>query len=539
MTATQADADLIPDDLLAYATPAELAAYKGYLERLALDAAAEDLERFEADWRDWLRGIFPAYVTAGFAPHHAQFWEWVWSIDDGADPDPFVAVWPRGGAKSTSAELACVALGARRRRRYGLYIAATQDQADDHVGNVASMLESPGIERLYPDMARKSKGKFGNPKGWRRNRLWTASGFVLDALGLDTAARGVKLDDQRPDLFVLDDLDSELDSAATVDRKITTLTRKLLPAGAPGGTATMAIQNLVHPDSIFARLVDDRAEFLSRRIVCGPIPAVEGLVTERREGRSVIVAGTATWAGQDLDTCQAAIDEYGISAFESECQHNVEPPAGGMFDHLDFVRCAPEDVPELVRTAVWVDPAVTDTKQSDAQGIQADGIGVDGRLYRLWSWEARTSPLDALCRAIRKAHQVGALRVGVETDQGRDTWRSVFKEAMAVVEAGLDGLEALGPLDIGYTDRQAGSNHADSGHSAESKAARAQKMLADYETGDNIVHVIGTHATLERALRRFPRTKPFDLTDAAYWSWRDLRGAGRPLRRRVPARTVG
>jgi len=50
-------------------------------------------------------------------------------------------------------------------------------------------------------------------------------------------------------------------------------------------------------------------------------------------------------------------------------------------------------------------------------------------------------------------------------------------------------------------------------------------MLTDYEHG-TIVHVLGTHATLERGLRRFPLRKPFDLVDAAYWSWRDLRDMG-------------
>jgi hypothetical protein len=38
--------------------------------------------------------------------------------------------------------------------------------------------------------------------------------------------------------------------------------------------------------------------------------------------------------------------------------------------------------------------------------------------------------------------------------------------------------------------------------------------------------VRGTHATLERALNRFPKTKPLDLVDVAYWSWQDLNGGG-------------
>jgi hypothetical protein len=45
-------------------------------------------------------------------------------------------------------------------------------------------------------------------------------------------------------------------------------------------------------------------------------------------------------------------------------------------------------------------------------------------------------------------------------------------------------------------------------------------MLVSYEKG-SIVHVIGTHEILERALKRFPN-EPLDLADAAYWGWNDL-----------------
>ncbi len=41
-------------------------------------------------------------------------------------------------------------------------------------------------------------------------------------------------------------------------------------------------------------------------------------------------------------------------------------------------------------------------------------------------------------------------------------------------------------------------------------------MLPPYEKG-KVTHVLGTHEVLERALRRFPKTKPHDLTDAAVW----------------------
>lgn len=482
---------------------------------LLADRLDRPIPAIEAEgWRRWLLRLLPDYFRDDFAEHHELFWEWVWAMRPGVRPESFVAIWPRGGAKSTSSEAAVVNVGARQTRRYGLYVCETQDQADDHVSNVAAMLESRGVEEHYPRLATRALGKYGNSKGWRRNRLRTGAGFTLDALGLDTAARGVKLEDQRPDLLVLDDIDSESDTPATTEKKIRTITRRLMPAGSTD-LAILAVQNLVHPNSVFSQLADGRADFLTNRIVSGPIPALRDIAYEQRDGSFVLVAGEPTWEGQNLAICQAQVDDWGLSAFLSEAQHDVEAPPGGIFDHLDFEHCTWDEVPDLIRIVVWVDPAVTDKDESDSQGIQADGLDANGRVYRLWSWEARTSPLDALCRAIRKAHELGAQHVGVETDQGGDTWDSVYREALAKVEAELT--ETAGKpvkLNLPFASDKAGAGHG-------SKVHRASQMLADYERG-RFVHVLGTHQVLERALRRFPKTKPLDLTDASYWSWHDL-----------------
>lgn len=459
----------------------------------------------------WLHRYFPAYVTAGFAPHHDQFWTWVWNIRAGHRPPPFVGIWPRGGAKSTSAELAVTALGARRSRRYVLYVSGTQEQANKHLRTMQAMFESAAIGRDYPRLGGRSLTKYGHSKGWTTTRLTTASGFTVEAIGLDTAARGFKVEDQRPDLLVLDDVDEENDTAATTQKKIRTLTRALMPTGS-ADVAVLAIQNLVHPDSIFAQLADGRADYLSDRILSGPIPAVEGLTYEQTPTGIAITGGNAVWAGQDITVCQQQISDWGLSAFLAEAQHEVEAPAGGMFDHLEFARTTWDLLPSLVRTVVWVDPAVTNTDDSDAMGIQADALGVDNRIYRLYSWEARTSPKDALKRALSKAYELGAEHVGVETDQGGETWDSVYAEALR--DLLLERPELWKKPQPGFTWAKAGAGHGP-------KAHRAAKMLVDYEHG-MVVHVVGTHEVLERALRRFPRSKPFDLVDAAYWSWHDL-----------------
>lgn len=277
-------------------------------------------------WRTWLPSLFPAYVGNDFAPHHAALWEWVWSINDHDRPKPFVAIWPRGGAKSTSAELACVAVAARGVRGYALYVSATQDQADNHVDTIAAMLESSGIERRHPQLGMRMVGKYGNSRGWRRSRLRTASGFTVDAIGLDTAARGIKVEEQRPDFMVIDDIDQEHDTPAATEKKIVSLTQKLLPAGAPD-LAVLAIQNLVLSDGVFARLANvaiEQADFLRDRIVSGPHPAIDGMeTTTDDDGRIRIVEGAPTWSGMDVPACEGLIASMGLVAFLVECQHEL------------------------------------------------------------------------------------------------------------------------------------------------------------------------------------------------------------------------
>lgn len=319
----------------------------------------------------WLAAILPGYCTHPFGEHHAALWDWVWAIEQGQRPEAFVAVWARGGAKSTSAEAACVALGARRRRRYALYVCDTQDRADDHVANIGSMLESERVELFYPDSADRLVGKFGNSKGWRRNRLRCANGFTVDAIGLDTAARGVKLDDQRPDLIVVDDIDGQHDSADTTRKKIDRLTKAVIPAGADD-LAVLAIQNLIHPNGVFARIVDGRADFLRRRIVSGPIPALRNFTVDDQG----VIHGDPTWAGQSLDRCREMADDMGVRAFSTECQHDVTRVEGALWvpEQVDALRV--DTFPEhgLARVVTAIDPAVTSTEDSDLTGIVTAGV---------------------------------------------------------------------------------------------------------------------------------------------------------------------
>jgi len=289
------------------------------------------------DWRAWLHAKFPSYTTAPFAKHHEDAWAWLWAIERGVRPPPYILILARGGAKSTTAELGVVGVAARKSRRYALYVSDTQVQADKHVQTVGGMMEKAGFEREL--------NKYGSSKGWRRNQIRTSDGFKVDAIGLDTAARGFKIDEDRPDFIILDDLDGKHDTPATTQKKIEALTMTILPAMATDG-AVLGVQNIIHGNGIFARLADGRADFLSDRILSGPHPAIRGLEYAYTDGGYIITSGSPVWEGQSIEACQGFIKTWGLLAFLTECQHEVNK-AGQFFEQWSEARhtCAPFEIP--------------------------------------------------------------------------------------------------------------------------------------------------------------------------------------------------
>lgn len=459
------------------------------LERDDVDTLAGE------DWPTWLSAILPAYCAYPMAGHHEAFWDWLWAIEPSVRPEAFVGIWPRGGAKSTSAEAGCVALGARGKRRYGLYVCDTQDRADDHVGNVASMLESERVEIFYPDLAQRRVGKHGNSRGWRRNRLWTAAGFVIDAIGLDTAARGVKLEDQRPDFVIIDDVDGLHDTPAATAKKIETLTQAIIPAGAED-LAIVAIQNLVLGTGIFAQLADGTADFLRRRITSGPVPAIEDMVTEITDGYEVIVGGRATWPGQSIERCNEQVNDMGMRAFRRESQHEVGDAPGALWARDQVATSRVTDAPELDLCLVAVDPSGGHGKGHDDQGIVAVGRGVDGHGYVLEDATCSLSPMGWGKQAVRLAVDLAADRIVLEDNYGGEmTANTVRVAADALVAEGVVEAARFGGQSALVTQKPTGRL---------SKAERAKPVSALYGEKERPetwpaarVHHVGVHGGLE------------------------------------------
>ncbi len=428
----------------------------------------------------------------------------MWSIEPGESPRPYVAVWPRGGGKSTGAEGAAVALGAprlaegRAPRRYCVYVRETQKQADDSVSNIREMLESDRLGVYYPSLGQPSLGTHGLRKGWRRQRLIAASGYVIDALGLDTAARGLKVGVLRPDLIIFDDIDARHDSQRLTRKKIEIITDSILPIGTDH-CAVLVIQNRMIPNGVVRRLEDGRADFLVRRFVPAAEPALRVLKVQTvfdkdlGRNRTVIRSGRPTWKGRGLEACQRFIDRFGYKSFLRECQHEVDDVEGALWtvDVINQGRRKP--LKRYKRIVIGVDPS----GGAAEIGIVAVGLGYDGHAYVLKDVSVLGKPSVWGRRVSLLFHLLKADRVIAEKNFGGD-----------MVESTLRVVDRRLPVTVVQTAR--------------GKLVRAEPISALY--ADGLVHHVGVFDEMEIEMTTWTpdSSESPNRMDALVWALTEL-----------------
>lgn len=468
-----------------------------------------------ADPVEWLTTLWPQTFTGELAPFHVEFLEWLFARDV-SQSAAGVFVWPRGFSKTTLARRAPIAL-ATRGYRYILYVQAKQSMADDSVQNIGNMLSHPLIARHYPQLAEPMTSKHGTQQGWRRNRVWTAGGLVIDAAGLDVAVRGLNLDDMRPDVIVFDDIDGKHDSLKTTEKKLKTIQSSIIPAGA-ANRVVLVMQNIINPHGVVTRLADANkqypAQFLMDRHVSGPFPAVEGLEYEMKgrnaQGRPIyaITAGVSTWPSvRNIPALEQELNLVGPDEFIEELQNEVGSQRGSLYNGYDFDTVDAEDF-DFEDIQVWCDIAVTAHDGSDSQAISAAGRATDGTVVTLYAWEGVEATSALMERAILKAVELRASTLGIETNQGGDLWKDAFNHTWTALAA--SGRLPIGTPKPRYEEVKAST-------ATGGKRERWQMAKGMRERGE-LRDAVGTHEARFRSLKRLPEIKPYDLADADAWS---------------------
>jgi len=229
-----------------------------------------------------------------------------------------------------------------------------------------------------------------------------------------------------------------------------------------------------------------------------------------KEPTTVITTGStfdnsANLAGTYL---KAVRDQYeGTRLGRQELYAEVLEEAEGALwttEMLESASVKQEDVPDLTRIVVALDPAVTANAESDMTGIMVAGIDVNGIAYVLGDYTDKLLPQAWAAKAIKLYHEYEADRIVAEVNQGGD-----------MVKTTIHGEDETVPYRAVRASR--------------GKYARAEPVSALYERG-LVKHVVNPpHGNNLNELETQMRTwEPLgsigspDRLDALVWAITDL-----------------
>jgi phage terminase large subunit-like protein len=165
---------------------------------------------------------------------------------------------------------------------------------------------------------------------------------------------------------------------------------------------------------------------------------------------------------------------------------------------IEQARVKPEDVPPLTRVVVGIDPAVTNTEDSDSTGIVTCGMSSDGQYYVLSDDTLKASPQEWATKAVAAYEKYKADRIVAETNNGGDLVIHLLQQ----VKAGVPTKKVT---------------------ASRGKHVRAEPIAALYEQGR--VHHVGYFGALEDQMCEYEPGANMDSPDrmdALVWALTEL-----------------
>lgn len=178
----------------------------------------------------------------------------------------------------------------------------------------------------------------------------------------------------------------------------------------------------------------------------------------------------------------------------------LDEASGALWNRAGLAKCEIEadQVPDLNRIVVSIDPAITSNSESDMTGIVVAGIDVNGIAYVLADCTGRYTPQQWAARAVSLFEEYQADRIVAERNQGGDMVRHTLHTESETVPVKLV-------------------------HASRGKMARAEPVSALYEQ-DKVRHVKGLNDLEDQMVTWEPlgSVGSPDRLDALVWAITDL-----------------
>jgi phage terminase large subunit-like protein len=224
-----------------------------------------------------------------------------------------------------------------------------------------------------------------------------------------------------------------------------------------------------------------------------PIPLIKRLL---KDEMTAVVRGSTY---DNLDNLAPTFRRAVIAKYEGTTLGRQELDAEVLEDlpgalvarrHIDENRVRPEDVPELIRIVVGMDPAGTGL--GDETGLVVVGAAQNGHLYVISDVSEKLTPLKAAEKAWNLVESSHASLLVVEDNGGKDWIETVLKRAWK--DADNDGPPPLRRV-----------------NASQGKKLRAQPVAMRYEQGR--VHHVGAFSELEDQLTTWIPEEDTDSPD--------------------------
>lgn len=209
-----------------------------------IGASNEEIQQLAKADLDFLAGLaMPMVFTYCYPPVLKAVWEWLQSYVNQPRTFPQLALGlPRGFSKSTLMKLFMVFCILYTNKKFILVVAATAKLAENILSDVMDMLEEPNIKAVFGDW------KLGVEKDTQSLKKFGYRGrnISLAAIGAESSVRGLNLKNERPDIMLMDDIQSRecADSEVQSDNLERWMVGTLMKAKSPAGCMFLFVGNM-------------------------------------------------------------------------------------------------------------------------------------------------------------------------------------------------------------------------------------------------------------------------------------------------------
>jgi hypothetical protein len=318
---------------------------------------AKRITYLEENPEEWFKYYFPNFYTAEPAPFHKKSTKLVLN-----NPEYYIVrSWSRELAKSARTMMEVLKLGLTGKKKNILLVSASYNDAERLLLPYKTILECNN--RIINDY-----GTQESISNWEAGEFITRKGISFRAIGAGQSPRGTRNDASRPDVILIDDIDTDIDcrNPETIQKKYEWIEQALIP------TRSISVPLLI--------------------IACGNIIAKYCCITEmgkKADTWEVVNIrdknGKSTWPTKNTEEMiDRALKPISTSSQQKE-YYNNPIRIGKIFKKAIYSKCPPLKSCEHV--LIYADPA---TSNKDKSASSRKSVGVIGfknnnfYLYKVW-----------------------------------------------------------------------------------------------------------------------------------------------------------